>query len=243
MPSFILPLILGVFAFSLYAASIDQPHSFDSKNPSRTTIQTEANLEGWHIRALNYERTNTDSFEPQLKNLKLALLRNGPVETKGFSLAIFVEDNGRRYVVVDAMGRVMVIPSPSSGIKNLPRSSSDIKGLLDLGLKVLKCPRADEWRNTWRIKSSVTSQLVDRFFYVSGQEMRQISVSGYSRTETELAWPVAGFHRLPDDLHKLFGLVLEARKGYKPDRHGGNAEQKVISKVQAELGDLYSYNS
>lgn len=238
MPSLILPLVLGVFTFSLYFAStnpspifslhfasIPRP-SFDFTSQSQTTM-TEANLKDWHARALAHPYPNPHSFVPRRENLKLALLRNSPVEHEGFSLAIFTEDDDS-YVVVDAVGRVLILPS----------SSSDIKGLLDLGCQTLDLPIASTWRNIWMIEHRITSQPIDRFFYVSYAEKRETSVAGYSPTETKLATPVDGYDHLPDVLQKLFGLVLEARDGYKPDRNGGNADQEVISKVQDALGDL-----
>ena len=227
MPSFVLPLILGVFTFSLYATFTNLLPSFDFTSQSQT-IMTQANLEGWHARALAHPYPKPHSFVPRRENLKLALLRNSPAEHEGFSLAIFAEDNDSHYVVVDAVGRVL----------DLPSSSFDINGLLDLGRQTLDLPIASEWRNIWMIKHRITSQPIDRFFYVSDAEKRETSVAGYSRTETELAWPVAGYHHLPDVLQELFGLVLEAREGYRLGRNGGNADREVISKVQAALGDL-----
>ena len=227
MPSFILPLILGAFTISLYFSSTNPLPTFDFTSQSQTIMTQASNLEGWHARAMAHPYPDPHSFVPQRENLKLALLRNSPVEHEGFSLAIFAQDDSG-YVVVDAVGRVL----------DLPSSSSDINGLLALGFQTLDLPIASKWRNMWMIKRRTTSQPIDRFFYVSDAEKRETSVAGYSRTETELAWPVAGYHHLPDVLQELFALVLEAREGYRPDRNGGNADLEVISKVQAVLGDL-----
>lgn len=232
MPSFTLPLILGVFAFSLYSACIrfsllNPLPSFDSTSQLQSTM-TQANLQGWHARALAHPYPDPHSFVPRRENLKVALLRNSPLEHEGLSLAIFAEDNDSDYVVVDAVGRV----------SRLSLSSPDVNGLLDLGRQTLGLPIASSWRNIWMIKRQRSSQPIDRFFYISDTEKRETSVSGYSPTETELARPVGKYHHLPDVLQKLFGLVLEAREGYKPDRNGGNADLEVIAKVTEVLSDL-----
>ena len=88
------------------------------------------------------------------------------------------------------------------------------------------------------VKRQMTSQPIDRFFYISETGERQTSVSGYSPTHTELARPVEHYTHLPPVLQELFGFVLEAREGYQPGRDGGNADKEVISKVMAVLGDL-----
>ena len=167
---------------------------------------------------------------PRLENLKLALLRNGPVDQKGFSLAIFAEDNNSGYVGVDAMGRVL----------NLTSSPSDVERLLELGDKTLGLPVPKTFRNLWKIECSTTSQPIDSFFYVSAEGKRQTSVSGYSQTKAKLKLveAVGDYHYLPDDLQQLFGLVLKAREGFKPDRNGGNADPEVISKVMEVLDGL-----
>ena len=227
MPSFLLPLILCVFTFSLYVAAMDKQLSFDSTTQPQTT--TRSSLKGWHDRALKHP-CDPDLFEPLRKNLKLALLLNGNGKRlhKGLSLAIFAEDGslGSRYFIVDAMGRVL----------DLPSSSPDINGLLDFGRETLDSdlPIPETWGNTWVIQHQMTSQPIDRLIYVSGAEKWQTSVSGYSQHKKKLAFPVHGSDTLPDVLQELFGLVLEARNGYVRK----DVNQGVISKVQEALSDL-----
>ncbi|PFH53328.1 hypothetical protein AMATHDRAFT_55207 [Amanita thiersii Skay4041] len=192
---------------------------------------TTSPLAGWHARGLAHLYPNPHSFEPRRDALKFALLRNNPVEPEGFSLAVFERGHDSAYVVVDALGRVMLLPS----------SSSDVNGLLALGRQTVDLPSTGEFRNTWFIAQPTTSQSIDRFLFVSpgAQDgVVETSVSGYSSTLTELRDPVNGYTRLPGVLQELFGVLLEARVGYQERRGGGDGDQTVLRKVRRALDDL-----
>src|SRR6266550_1659255 len=223
--SLIVGSVLAFYAICTHFFLLNPLPSFEyfDFRPQLTTTMTQAHLKSWHARALAHPYPNPYTFVPRRENIKIALLRNSPLEHEGFSLAIFAEDD--TYVVVDAMGRIL----------NLPSTSPDIKGLLDLGHQTLNLPIANRFRNIWMVKRQMTSQPIDRFFYVSETGKRQTSVSGYSPIHTELARPVEQYTHLPQVLQELFGLVLEAREGYQPGRDGGNADREVVSKVMAVL--------
>ncbi|KAF8628813.1 hypothetical protein AX15_003707 [Amanita polypyramis BW_CC] len=235
------PFIIGICALSLYAvhshfglfgAPLIYLNYFTPQSASQLTttgMSSHHQLRGWHSRALRAPRPNPHSFTPDRERLKLALLGNTPVEPKGFSLAIFSQPNDKGYVVVDALGRVLELSS----------SSPDIHGLLSIGLQTLDLPIADEFRNTWIIKHPWTDMPIDRFYFIGESETRETSVYGYSPTRTELQFPVEGYTHLPHVLVELFGLVLEAREGYRAGIGGGNADHVVVEKVKEALEDLY----
>ena len=227
MPSFLLPLILCIFTFSLYAAAMDPP---SSGSQSQTPI-TEANLKGWHTRALD-EHSDQESFQPQSKNLRLVLLKDLPAKRNIVSLAIFTADIGSGYVVVDAMGRVLNLPSSPSPSSPNRYVSSDIEDLLTLSRETLGPKTRGK---IWAIKPHVTSPPIYKLIYISGAEKLQTTVSGYSQDNKnlKLAFQVGDYDTLPDELHELFGLVLETMEGFV----GKQVNKEVISKVTKVLSD------
>ncbi|KAJ7490757.1 hypothetical protein FB451DRAFT_1552379 [Mycena latifolia] len=74
--------------------------------------------EGWHSRTKAYP--SPAAFTPATAALSLVVLRNSPVEPKGFTLALF--DGADDKVTVDAMGRVLlVVDADYAGIVELAR--------------------------------------------------------------------------------------------------------------------------
>ncbi|KAF8630964.1 hypothetical protein AX17_005320 [Amanita inopinata Kibby_2008] len=250
-----LPLFIGFCALSLYIVYthfdldlLSSPLVYLNYFTQNSPAQSEADMSplttattttipqsGWHARALESLHPDPHSFAPVREALTLALLRNSQVEPNGFSLAVFSDDES--HVVVDALGRVMPLPS----------SSRDVNGLVSLGRETRDLPGTGSFRNTWFVSHEITGQPIDRFFIAVenrreglGMEskLKETSVSGYSKTRTQLVKEVDGYTRLPEVLQELFGLVLEAREGYEERRGGGDGDMVVLAKVREVLKDL-----
>jgi hypothetical protein len=165
------------------------------------------------------------------------LLKDLPAKQNIVSLAIFTADIGSGYVVVDAMGRVLNLQSSSSSSSSSSSPhrdvSSDIKDLLTLSHET------KTWGKRWVIESHLTSPLIYKLIYISGAKKMQTIVSGYSEDERKLVFRVGDYHTLPDELHELFGLVLETMEGFE----GKQVNKGVISKVTAALDDLLKSNN
>lgn len=180
-------------------------------------------LAGWHSRATPYPHP----FTPERTALRLAVLRNAPVEPEGFTLALF---DSPAKIAVDAAGRVLIV------------QDTDFTGLVALAEKTKDLPLTGNFRNTWVIAQPITSRPIERILLPthsvggSGYEAnyKETSVQGYDGVKTRLKQPVADVQDLPSVLQDLVGLVLEARE----DAHG-DRDDEMITRVKSILGDVF----
>ncbi|KAM6495043.1 hypothetical protein JOM56_009666 [Amanita muscaria] len=178
---------------------------------------TVTELKGWHTRALAHPHPDPHSFIPQRANLELAMLKSSMGNPQGFILAIFsAKDDGNndQYVVVDCLGRVLLLPG----------TSTDIMGLLELGRQV--SPKS------WRIFHEITCRPIFKLLVAGrtrSRALRRTSVYGYSQNETRLKKEINGCTHLPDMIYKLFGLLLEGYQG------PGTVDRFVIDRVKGVL--------
>ncbi|KIL65043.1 hypothetical protein M378DRAFT_77422 [Amanita muscaria Koide BX008] len=193
-------------------------------------------LKGWHTRTLAYPHPDPHSFTPLQADLELAMLSSSLEDPDGFVLAIFSskDDGNDQYVVVDALGRVLLLPG----------TSTDIKGLLGLGRKVSGLPPPGGPGNSWTISHKGTCQTVLKLLFASGssrgrcwlnrlfmgkRKLKATSVYGYRQGMTKLTMKINGCTHLPDMIYKLFGLLLEGYQG------PGTVDRFVIDRVKGVL--------
>jgi len=175
---------------------------------------------------------NPGSFHPTRSALTLAVLRNTRVEPDGFTMALFKasslpysDDPGVGGIVVDAMGRVLVV------------TKYDYAGLARLAQSIVPLPSTGRFRNTWVLDQPRTEQPIERMLVaVAGSsEIKETCVQGFSKEMTRLKYTVdEGVTELPPSLAELVGVVLEARAGYIR----GDKDSNMISHVKSLLGDL-----
>jgi hypothetical protein len=175
-------------------------------------MTTETSYAGWHGRAQPHP--SPDSYTYSRDKLAITVLQNAQVETEGFTLALFNDK-----VAVDASGNVLVV------------DDKDYEGIIDLSKKILELPKTENFRNTWRLKVSRTSQPNDRILVHTGGEVVETGVQGYAPDRTELSSPEG---EIPTSLKTLAGLVLEAREGYKRGEAG-----PAVDKVKELVRDLF----
>ncbi|PPR01951.1 hypothetical protein CVT24_011101 [Panaeolus cyanescens] len=171
---------------------------------------------------------NPHGFEPQRSDLRLAVLRNAPVEPEGFTLALFANR-----VAVDHNGHVFTL------------MEEDFDGILDLATVTSSLPQTGNFRNQWRIKQDRTSFPIDRILVpksILGDQLAQnyeeeydeVSVYGFDKNRRELQEPVEGLNELPAPLFELTGLALEARS-----KKGEEKDQLVLDKIKAILANAF----
>ncbi|KAJ3568727.1 hypothetical protein NP233_g5519 [Leucocoprinus birnbaumii] len=182
---------------------------------SRRLFNMSTSPSGWHARASTYP----DSFTPKRAALRLAVLRNAPVEHEGFTLALF---DSPANIAVDAAGKVLVL------------EDADFKGLLSLTDQILELPETGSFRNTWVIAHPMTSRPIERILVPVGAEFKETGVQGFDGAKTQLREPVGEYQHLPSALQDLVGSVLEARKGADDDR-----DESMINQVKAILGGVF----
>ncbi|VDB87099.1 unnamed protein product [Peniophora sp. CBMAI 1063] len=172
---------------------------------------------GWHSRASPHPAG--PSYEPSRSDLLLVLKRSTRVEPDGFSLALLAPD-----VAVDALGRVLTVPSDDfAALQALASNVADTN----------KVPDTGSFGNQWRIKQRRTDWPIDSFRVARGPDEapREVGVYGFDGEQRELNAPVGDITELPNDLHELLKLTLEAREGLE----GGERDDTVIRKVLALL--------
>ncbi|KAG8902138.1 hypothetical protein FRB99_004825 [Tulasnella sp. 403] len=172
-------------------------------------------LSGWHSRIQPFE----EEFKPTRDTLAFVQLRNSKVEPAGFTAAFFAPN-----IVVDARGVVSTL------------SEGDWHGLKELSLRaVTELPNTGHFRNQWRIKQDRTGYPIDWLRVATASEggLEHVSVYGYDGAHHQLEDPVGDYTSLPSLLKDTFGLMQEARDGYER----GHADEEVINKVKAVLGD------
>jgi len=218
---------------------------------------------------LAHPHPNPESFTPNRNNLELALIDNN-MSGDGFYLAVFSappttdssnssgsgtatrEDGGSsKYVVIDALGRVLLVPSTSA-------SACDIDGLVSFGREAVSASPPVKYK--WVIHHDSTCWPIDEFFVSPAvgdkdvtdrkemmreggdgeggpktRRMERMKIYGYAETARELEVVVEGLSHLPAVVHELFGLVMEAKEGYRWETNQG----EVVEKVRSELKDLY----
>ncbi|KAL9708651.1 hypothetical protein Ac2012v2_008198 [Leucoagaricus gongylophorus] len=176
-------------------------------------------LSGWHSRAEPYSQ----HFIPDQSALRLAVLRNTPVDPEGFTLALF---DSPAEIAVDASGKVLRV------------EDADFQGLLNLADQIKDLPLTGNFRNTWVIMQPRTSQPIERVLLpVTGKDgrgLRETSVQGYDGVTTRLKTTVGGIQYLPLALQNLIGSVLEAKEALNDDR-----DESMIKRVKAMLGNVF----
>lgn len=180
---------------------------------------------GYLQRAAPY--SNPHAYAPQRTALKLAVLRNSPIEPEGFSLAIFSDR-----VAVDRKGNVFTL------------AERDFEGILQLAHKVAALPQTGEFRNQWRVSHPMTGRPIDRILSprteLSAQpaerytaEFVETSVYGFDKHRVLLKEPVQNHRDLPSTVWELTGLVGEAREA------GGQDDEVVLERVRSVLGNVF----
>ncbi|KAF9057257.1 hypothetical protein BJ165DRAFT_1333780 [Panaeolus papilionaceus] len=171
---------------------------------------------------------NPHSFQPQRSELRLAVLRNAPVEPEGFTLALFANR-----IAVDHYGRVFTL------------KDKDFDGILDLASQSTSLPQTGSFRNQWRVKQERTSYPIDRILVPKStlsvtptenyeEEFDEVSVYGFDKSRRELQDPVDGIDQLPSPLFELDGLALEARSD-----EGDEKDEVVLGRVKAILSNAF----
>ncbi|KAH6901525.1 hypothetical protein BKA70DRAFT_1308906 [Coprinopsis sp. MPI-PUGE-AT-0042] len=191
-------------------------------------------LSGFLDRAAAY--TNTAAFQPPRSSLELVVLRNAQAEPDGFTLAFYSSDgtsNSDTYAV-DAAGSIYVL------------QQQDATEILALANEVASLPETGEFRNTWFLKSPVTSRPIERILIPKGSgisntpaanyetEFDEVSVYGFNYVERELEQTTNGLDLLPEPLWELTGLVLQARND-----NGAILNQDVVSLVRGMVQNAF----
>jgi len=185
--------------------------------PMSTSISPPSNpLNGWHSRLHPFEGT----FTPTREALVFVQFRNSKVEPEGLTTALFAPN-----VVVDAQGVVSTL------------STEDWEGLKILSQRAVRePPQTGTFRNQWRVQQPRTGLPIDWLRVATSQDggFEEVSVYGFDGTTSPLAEPVAGYTTLPQVLADFFGVMREARDGYKR----GDANQNVLEGIKAVLPDV-----
>jgi len=185
---------------------------------------------GWRTRAGKYP--NSQSYIPHRGDLKLAVIRNAPADSEGFTLALFSNPAGAERVAVDASGGVFVL------------TAHDFDGILGLAQRTLSLPKPNNFRETWVVKHERTSQPIDRILVAHvdlpsqpledyREEYTETSVQGFDKRKRELERAVDKISELPPELWELTGVVLEARNS------GGEEDEGVLKRVRNILGNVF----
>lgn len=183
------------------------------------------------------------AFNPTLSALSLAVLRNAPTETEGFTLALFHPSSAgsspsalesQSPIAVTHNGRVLLI------------TEETLAAFQALAEQSRALPDTNNFRNAWVIKQPRTSQPIDRIVtfpvlsssgHAKMDNAKEISVQGYSASNRELKEPVGEFTQLPESLYELVGLALKAREGENGDDQ--RRDGVVLSKVRGLLDRWY----
>ncbi|KIK06320.1 hypothetical protein K443DRAFT_3107 [Laccaria amethystina LaAM-08-1] len=185
---------------------------------------------GWRTRAEKYP--NSQSYIPHRGDLKLAVVRNAPADSEGFTLALFSNPVGKERVAVDASGGVFVL------------AAHDFDGILGLAQRTLSLPKPNNFQATWVVKHERTSQPIDRILVAHvdlpsqpledyREEYTETSVQGFDKRKRELERAVDKIFELPLELWELTGVVLEARAS------GGEDDEGVLKRVRNVLGNVF----
>jgi hypothetical protein len=181
----------------------------------------------WMDRCHSYSKAK--DFAPTLTNLNLAVLRHGPANPQGFTLAIFSTTDPNTNVAVDALGHVKVM------------HKDDFQGISTLAQKASSLPKTGNWRNTWKIQQARTSQPVDRLFISAPGEtdVKEVSVQGWENGRWALKESIGEYSELPESLREIVGLVREARKELEEEDVDDDQEdnEDLVEQVKALLGD------
>ncbi|KAH6905282.1 hypothetical protein BKA70DRAFT_1293892 [Coprinopsis sp. MPI-PUGE-AT-0042] len=229
-----LPIISSLSSYLSLIPIIDL-----SKTPmsSSSNAPWSSPLSGFLDRATRY--SDTASFKPPRSSLELVVLRNAPVETEGFTLALFSSDgsNQKETFAVDAKGAVYTL------------TPDDASGILKLAHDITELPTTEEFRNTWILKALRTSQPIDRILIPKGKcapevpeenyekEFNEVSVQGFNYEERELRERTAGEDVLPQALWELAGVVLEGRSEGEGNR--GPGDESVVSRVKGMVRNAF----
>lgn len=185
----------------------------------------------WRTRAEKYP--NSQSYIPHRGDLKLAVVRNAPADSEGFTLALFSNPAGAERVAVDASGGVFVL------------AAHDFDGILGLAQRTLSLPKPNNFRETWVVKHERTSQPIDRILVAHvdlpsqpledyREEYTETSVQGFDERKRELERAIDKIWELPLELWELTGVVLEARAS------GGEEEDEgLLKRVRSVLGNVF----
>ncbi|KAG8921196.1 hypothetical protein FRC02_000382 [Tulasnella sp. 418] len=168
-------------------------------------------ISGWYSRAVPIN----EPFTPTRASLAFASsvsARSGSSLTAAF----FSPD-----IVVDARGVVMRMHSDDwNALNALTRRA------------VTEPPGSDSSYNHWRIKHEITCRPIDYVYAATdsagNNQLKQVSVYGFSYNHDVLRYPVGEYATLHPVPKELFGLVREARSGYK----WASGDQEFLNKVQ-----------
>ncbi|KAF8985823.1 hypothetical protein BDQ17DRAFT_1493616 [Cyathus striatus] len=160
-------------------------------------------------------------------DLKLAVLRNTPVETEGFTLALFAPNIAVSYF---------------STIHKL--HPNNFTHILNLTVQTSTLPTPNRPFNIWAIDQPHTSQPIDRVLVPLGtldpkpkkmyvEEYREVSVQSYKKGKTALKKEFGGYTELRSVLHDLMAVVLEAWKGKR------EKDDEVIMRVKGLFGNVF----
>ncbi|KAG8965520.1 hypothetical protein FRC03_000430 [Tulasnella sp. 419] len=186
----------------------DYYYHIEQMQDTKTTTNP---ISGWYSRAVPIN----EPFTPNRASLAFASsvsARSGSSLTAAF----FSPD-----IVVDARGVVMRMDSDDwNALNALARRAAT------------EPPDSDSGRSHWRIKHEVTCRPIDYVYVATDSagknQLKQVSVYGFSYDHDVLKYPVGEYTTLHPVLKELFGLVREARSGYK----WGSGDQEFLDKVQ-----------
>ncbi|ESK86256.1 hypothetical protein Moror_16636 [Moniliophthora roreri MCA 2997] len=158
-------------------------------------------LRGWHTRALSNPYPHPNDFTLSRNDIDIFSTRSSMVDSNGFTLAVF-RDNESRKVVIDALGRVLVM------------SDKDYNLLVSLARDIAQNDDIPH-ETFWNIDHGGRSCLPGDTWYVKGSAgPRTYKVSGFSSTERKLEKHIRGFAEIPEVLHDFMNLTREALEGY-----------------------------
>ncbi|KAG8742509.1 hypothetical protein FRC10_001343 [Ceratobasidium sp. 414] len=190
-----------------------------------------ASPSGWHSRAMPHP--DGAAYDVQKGNVIFGMTRNAPVESNGFSVALFKPN-----VAIDAMGRVYVL------------NSEDFSALASLASEAANLPDTGSFRNQWRqvalpcalvlvrlifestrVKHDRTDYPIDQLFVATSKGLHTIGIYGHDGQTTTLEYPVGEITNLPAPLNSIVTLAKEGRNGFER----GTENTEVVSKVKAAL--------
>ena len=234
MCTFLITSLYGLAAFTVYYTFPPIQPLFQYLAASKMSYGIaptwSSSYSGWRTRAEKFP--NSQSYIPHRGDLKLAVVRNAPADSEGFTLALFSNPAGAERVAVDASGSVFVL------------APQDFDGMLRLAQCTLSLPKPNNFRETWVVKHERTSQPIDRILVAHvdlpsqpledyREEYTETSVQGFDKRKRELERAVDKIFELPLELWELTGVVLEARAS------GGEEDEGVLRRVRSVLGNVF----
>ena len=186
-------------------------------------VEWSSNYSGYLRRASRHPEPH--AYTPQRNHLTLVAFRSEKGDHRSFSLALFSDR-----VAVDANGHVYVL------------DQRDYDGIMQLVQAVARLPKAEGYRNQWRVRQERTCYPTDYILCATSprrtsrsavaanigtRKLREIGVYGFDENNVLLDMRTRGYVKLPGCLWGLTGLVIEVRE--RPGKRDDVVHQRVRS--------------